>query len=493
MSIHTITLELPFGFVPDPILETATPEQRAIVLTTGCEALKALLNKTSSLSNEEAYKKATAEESAKWSTEKSRLEEAAKQEKKELFDQKSAEVKQLNDTITAEQKKVKHKDEELTETKTLLDLAEKKADTLRKSQDKTVIEERDRTRAKVEEEKSKEIEKLNKEIEEKRVKIENTEKALSEEKDRATKAAVQAEKDKSAAVDKVREELNKKIEEQQERVLSLTGRQSNSSIKGKDNENDFAQLLHDAFGLSPDYLKYEPRIESGDHVIQWEGLKLMFENKKYKKTVPKTEVEKAIKDFKKHPECDVLIFVSETSSIAKHERPGHLDIDTVDGRAAIWIGEFDSNENKVVYMQMIAQVIRQLARLQKRAKELGNGDDIVGDYKNKISIIRRYLQNTKEDLDSLVKAQNEYQRAQKSAWDALKERIRTFKDNFNRRLESATKDDDDDDGDSSAAIENKNVPGKKREAAAMKKPPRKRTHKQVDSTMNSTVMNTNPQ
>jgi hypothetical protein len=128
----------------------------------------------------------------------------------------------------------------------------------------------------------------------------------------------------------------------------------------------------------------------------------MFENKKYKDKVPTKEVEKAIKDFEKHPECDVLIFVSETSSIVKHERPGHLDIDTINGRAAIWIGEFNRNDNKVVYMQMIAQVIRQLARLQKRAKELGNGDDIVGDYKNKIITIRSYLQNTKEDLDSLV-------------------------------------------------------------------------------------------
>ena len=162
MSTHTITLELPFGYVPDPILETATPEHCAIVLTTGCVALKAWLNKTDSLSYEEAYERATAEESAKWLTEKSRLEEAAKQEKKELLGQKSAEVKQLNDTITAEQKKVKRKDEELTETKTLLDLAEKKADTLRKSQDETVREERNRTRAQVEEEKSKEIEKLNK-------------------------------------------------------------------------------------------------------------------------------------------------------------------------------------------------------------------------------------------------------------------------------------------------------------------------------------------
>ena len=42
---------------------------------------------------------------------------AAEKEKKELLGQKAAEVKQLNDKFNAEQKKVKRKDEELTETK----------------------------------------------------------------------------------------------------------------------------------------------------------------------------------------------------------------------------------------------------------------------------------------------------------------------------------------------------------------------------------------
>ena len=49
--------------------------------------------------------------------EKSQLEEVAEKEKKELLGQKAAEVKQLNDKFNAEQKKVKRKDEELTETK----------------------------------------------------------------------------------------------------------------------------------------------------------------------------------------------------------------------------------------------------------------------------------------------------------------------------------------------------------------------------------------
>jgi hypothetical protein len=62
MSVSKIELKLPFGFQPDPILQTATPGQCEIILTTGCVALKALLFKTDSLSNEEAYKKATAEQ-----------------------------------------------------------------------------------------------------------------------------------------------------------------------------------------------------------------------------------------------------------------------------------------------------------------------------------------------------------------------------------------------------------------------------------------------
>ena len=48
--------------------------------------------------------------------EKSQQEEVAEKEKKELLGQK-AEVKQLNDKFNAEQKKVKRKEEELTETK----------------------------------------------------------------------------------------------------------------------------------------------------------------------------------------------------------------------------------------------------------------------------------------------------------------------------------------------------------------------------------------
>ncbi|XP_046458946.1 uncharacterized protein LOC124205543 [Daphnia pulex] len=489
MSISKIELGLPFGFQPDPILETATPEQRAIVLTTGCVALKALLFKTDSLSNEEAYKKATAEQAEKWLAEKSELEKKALREKKELEDKKAAEVRQLNDKLIAEQKKIKRKEEELTEADTLRAKAEREAEILRKRESQTLIDERTRTRSQVESENSREIEKLTQELKETKSKIEETEKALREALKKVGDTALEAEKDKNAAVDKVREESTAKI-------LALTSRQSNSSLKGQDNEKMFGELLHKVFGISADYVKQEHRIESGDHIIEWEGLKLMFENKYYEKQVTSDEVEKAIKDFKKHPECDVLIFVSEKSSIAKHQRPGHLDIDIVDGRAAIWIGEFNRNEDKVVYLQMIAQVIRQLANFQKRAKEIGDGDGVVEDYKSKILTIRRYFESTNEDLKSLVKAQFAYQRAQKVAWDALKEQINTFKGNFDRRLQSAMKDENDE-IDYSSTVDDSQIntaEKKKRKAAAPKATPKGKRNcdGQIDKSPTNTTFQNDP-
>ena len=85
--------------------------------------------------------------------------------------------------------------------------------------------------------------------------------------------------------------------------------------------------------------------ESGDFIIEWKGMKFMFENKKYTSTVPKTQVEKAIRDFELNKDCDVLIFVSEDSSIINCK--SQFDITrTGDGRHAIWIGEFYLNEDQ---------------------------------------------------------------------------------------------------------------------------------------------------
>lgn len=79
-----LELRLPFDFQPDKILDTATPDQCTIVLTTGCQALHAVVNKTNELTNEQAYEEAQKVEADKWSRETLRLKENAEREKNQL-------------------------------------------------------------------------------------------------------------------------------------------------------------------------------------------------------------------------------------------------------------------------------------------------------------------------------------------------------------------------------------------------------------------------
>jgi hypothetical protein len=172
---------------------------------------------------------------------------------------------------------------------------------------------------------------------------------------------------------------------------------------------------------------------AGDFIIEWKGMKFMFENKKYTKTVPKTEVEKAIRDFELNKDCDVLIFVSEDSSIINCKSPlTLLELGTGD----IWIGEFYLNENKVVYLQLVGRVAEELVRLQKREKKFENGQEVV-DYKNKVDDLIESFNETKSDLENLVKLQNACQRDQNKLWKKLKDEMASVITRFKRRQKEA--------------------------------------------------------
>jgi hypothetical protein len=434
MSVSKIELKLPFGFQPDPILETATPEQCEIILTTGCVALKALLFKTDSLSNEEAYKKATAEQAEKWLAEKSELEKKALREKQDLEDKNAAEVRQLNDKLIAEQNKIKLKEEEITRARASFESAEKRAQTLLKLQDKTIAEECTRTRAQVESEKTTMIEQLNKDLEKAKDAAEKASSDLRDAEKKAAEAAVQAEKAKNEAVkaevQKVREELNKELEKERDLNRASAIRANKSVLIGKDNEDAFAELLDHSFGIGGHpYRRLDKTIKSGDHIIEWKGITLMFENKKYKNPVPTKEVDKAITDFESNKNCDVLVVVSENSNIVKRKR--HFDITHIDdGRPAIWIGEFSHNQDKVVHLQLVGQVAEELVRLHKREEKLENGQEIVN-HKKKVDYLIQLFKNTKVDIENLVKLQETCQLEHNATWNKLKREMVSMKARFN--------------------------------------------------------------
>ncbi|XP_032783806.2 centromere-associated protein E-like [Daphnia magna] len=411
MSTTTqLVLNLPFDFKPDNILETATPDQCAIVLITGCQALHALLNKTNELTNEQAYEKAKTEEAEKWSREKCRLEEDAKREKEKLKNTNADQVKQLEDKVSLLQNEIGSLRSSIEGKDILLNNAKKQLNELSASEIKKIEDARTETRSKM----SEELNKLENALKTANDKLEKA-------KDDRLEAEVKYNEDKETKVAQVRKELEDKNKELHSLLLSLTGRQAGSATKGKDNEDAFAALLDKAFGPTKPY-KRRDKIgnKSGDHIVEWEGMKIMIENKNYAKRVPSTEVEKAIKDFELQSDCNVLMFVSEDSTITGHERPGDLDIThTVDGRTAIWMGNFSSNEDKVTYLQMIAQFIRELGVLQTNVKQL-EGDEAIENYKIRVDDLLRYFNDTKDDLDKLLKLQKQCELEQKKTWEKLK-------------------------------------------------------------------------
>jgi hypothetical protein len=295
---------------------------------------------------------------------------------------------------------------------------------MRESESDTIIRERDRTRVQVESEKSKEIEQLKRDLEKAKEVADNAASELRQVERKAAADALQALEDKTTAVnfevDKVRKEKDEELKIERDKNCNSAIRANKSVYIGKDNEDAFAELLNKSFGSDPNYRKLPKTTEAGDHIIEWKAMKLMFENKKYASTVSKTEVDKAVSDFMKNQDCDVLIFVSEDSHIANNKR--HFDITYEDGRPAIWIGEFYLNEDKVVYLELVGQVAQELVRLQKREKKLESGDEIV-DYKNKVDDLILLFNMTKVDLDKLLKLQKSCKREQNKIWEKMHREI----------------------------------------------------------------------
>ncbi|XP_057369296.1 uncharacterized protein LOC130690305 isoform X2 [Daphnia carinata] len=433
-----LVLDLPFDFNPDKILETATPDQCAIVLITGCEALHALLNKTTKLTNEQAYEKAKTDEAEKWAREKCRLEEDAKRVIEKLQDTNADKVKKLEDELSVLQNKIHSLQSSIECKDILLTNATTQLNELSASEIKKINDARNQTRSEL----SDELNRFKDDLKTANDKLEKAKDDLLKAEREYSVNLKQMGEDKliaiQEAVAKAHKELGDKNNSLQSQLLSLTGRQAGSATKGKDNECAFATLLDKAYGPNKSYKRLDKIGNmSGDHIVEWEGMKIMIENKKHAKRIVSGEVVKAIRDFESNKDCNVLMFVSEDSTIIGHERPGDLDVThTADGRTAIWMGNFSFNEDKVTYLQMIGQFILELGVLQTNVKQLESAEAIEN-YKFKVDNLVHHFRRTKADLDNLLKLQRQCQSEHNKTWGKLKEEMVSVLKRFDERQADA--------------------------------------------------------
>jgi hypothetical protein len=168
-----------------------------------------------------------------------------------------------------------------------------------------------------------------------------------------------------------RERAAAEVRECREQLRAREVRGANPSVRGRANEAAFRDLVVRALGAQPGFRVLDldgvdgdgaPRPESGDLRVQVGEdpavITLMFENKKYAGAVPRAEVEKAHRDFRLHPECAALFFVSEDSRITGHDRAHDVDMALVDGRPAFYLSHFARCDDPAAALLMLLAVVR---------------------------------------------------------------------------------------------------------------------------------------
>jgi len=438
MSFVTISFELPFGYTPDELLmaDKSTSAERAFVLDAGVLALRALKDKSSSVSNTEAYDKAQKEAAKKWLADEALLKaeqnaqlQAAQVRARQEADLKRAEtdadIRRLSGEIKLLQQKENIAAQARAEAEKQAQIARAEAAAVQQS----IAEAKARVRAEADEEQA-------------RVKstaaadVAAAKAQAAAEVGAAKAQAEAAAASKEAAVEKVRQELEAKLTVKEQQLQMVLVRQAGSATKGADNERVVIELLRQAFGATNGYELKDHKIESGDAIIQLDGVGLvMFEMKKYTNTVNSGQVKKAIDHLIKHREIAALIFIAEDVEISGHQRAGHFDISIEDGRPVIWVGKFACTENKVNTLQMIGQTLRALARYQKQSSN--TAEDEILDVKEKLKMVRRYFNDTNEDLHQLDIKRKECKRDIDRAWNKFSTEITGVISRYGERLQNA--------------------------------------------------------
>lgn len=447
MSFLSLHLSLPSSFKIPAIFNTSTPEQNELILTAGVHALETVLTDSAG-HNQKSLKQ--------------RMEEQHLQSESSLKQQHAVELKALKTQLATAQATAESA--RAAQAATVANAAQAEADARKRAQDgpaeqirrleqelKTQREraaaEREDVRKTAQDSAAERILSLEQERdalakERKRLlkdvtaSYESAATELKAEREKLLAAEREASKHAAAELKAVNETAAKQIAELQARLERAQGIKSCPALKGGANESVMTDVLTRAFG--GDFL--EKQLNAGDHLLRWEGYKLMIEDKAgYEKSLPKKEIDKAHDDFVRHKDCDLMMFICADGIVPGHTKPGDFDIGIHDGRPVLYVGRFGAKEDKVLYLQTLQPVIRELIKLTKKAGE--SGLDASEALAGKLSTIRLLLKNHESQVAAVRNSANAYARTQKSAWEMHKMEITKMEASFASVLSEALSED----------------------------------------------------
>jgi len=389
MNYVTINLIVPPEWKQPDILKSATPEDTAIIIDSGCRILNVSRSESAGINN--------------------------KEEKKFLKTQSDHEILEIQKRFERDSQEVsrKFRDQEKTLNEKII------------SYEKTIETERSKAEAAIAAKRASESQ-IKESINEETSRYRSEILAINEKNDQLHKDMIKMraalELEKQEITFRFMEEARKEREKFLDTIGTLQGRKANSSFKGGDNEREFIEILKNTFGTSESFNLLKKELNAGDNRIDWEGFRIMIENKiGYTESAlrGKDGVPKAIKDFTQHTDCNALIFISEDTAVPDHTKPGDIDISVIDGRLAIFIGHFSRQQNKTEYLTTIViPILRVGLKLFKKndRSELNDANRI----KQVMNLLSRLKGKVIERLGSYKNKLNEFERNQKSWLSELK-------------------------------------------------------------------------
>ena len=276
---------------------------------------------------------------------------------------------------------------------------------------------------------------------------------LEAEKASASKAAADlkaalAEKDKAAAAERAdaakhladaMAEAAKERERLTAHIQTARERQAGSSTKGADNEHALTQVIQTAFSLLPTYVEHPKKLESGDMLFTFQGIKVMVEGKDYAKTVPETEVRKAERDMAS-AKCDALLFVSEHSGIqGRMEKGSNTLIGVFEDKPSAFLSNFSDEHDKTAHVMMVVRTLIAICREQK--KSAGTADaSAVETAQKKIETLLNLFRDSSADIQEIKQDAYTMSRTIETALTTYKSKIGVKVAAFKCRLEQAQSD-----------------------------------------------------
>ena len=157
--------------------------------------------------------------------------------------------------------------------------------------------------------------------------------------------------------------LQESITRQTDEIAKLSGtvgkRRANAVTKGSDYEEQFGAALRRWYGVCRGFSLRDTRLGSGhemDFSMEVEGHVVMWELKNYSSVVPKTEVDKFLRDLKEAPQASIGIMISRTTDIQGKSGTGGLWTEFEGEKMMIYLNRFEEfcgeDEGKVFQMLM---------------------------------------------------------------------------------------------------------------------------------------------